>query len=245
MNSNEHCSFEKNNKRGEKMKYFESIFSVLYLASVFYMSIRMISIGKNNKLLRLFGIMGFVLGFGDSFHLVPRIYALLTTGLEANAAALGIGKLITSITMTLFYVILIRIWEVRYDIKDAKGTKIFTGILAVSRVMLTLMPQNKWTLYNAPVSWGIYRNIPFTILGILVVYLILKEADKNRDKIFRNIGIGVIISFTCYLPVVLWATTYRLVGILMIPKTLAYLWVVYIGYKERYQLDIIKAIKNR
>lgn len=228
----------------KKIKYFESIFSVLYLASVFYMSIKMISKGKDNKLLKLFGSMGFVLGFGDSFHLIPRIYALLTTGLEANAAALGIGKLITSITMTIFYVILIRIWEIRFDIKDVKGIRIFAGILAVSRVILTLMPQNKWTLYDAPVSWGIYRNIPFTILGILVVYLILKKATKNKDKIFRNIGIGIIISFTCYVPVVLFAATYRLVGILMIPKTLAYLWIVYIGYKERNQLEIIKTVKN-
>lgn len=228
----------------KKIKYFESIFSVLYLASVFYMSIKMISKGKDNKLLKLFGSMGFVLGFGDSFHLIPRIYALLTTGLEANAAALGIGKLITSITMTIFYVILIRIWEIRFDIKDVKGIRIFAGILAVSRVILTLMPQNKWTLYDAPVSWGIYRNIPFTISGILVVYLILKKATKNKDKIFRNIGIGIIISFTCYVPVVLFAATYRLVGILMIPKTLAYLWIVYIGYKERNQLEIIKTVKN-
>lgn len=196
------------------------------------MSIKMISAGKNNKLIKLFGLMGFTLGFGDSFHLIPRIYALLTTGLEANAAALGIGKLVTSITMTLFYAILIRIWEIRFNIKDDKGIRFLAGILVVSRIILTLMPQNKWTLYNAPVSWGIYRNIPFTILGILIVCLILKEAAKHKDQVFRKIGIGIIISFACYLPVVLFATTYRLVGMLMIPKTLAYLWIVYIGYKE-------------
>jgi len=94
------------------------------------------------------------------------------------------------------------------------------------------MPQNQWTLYDAPVSWGIYRNIPFTILGILIVYIILKKASEKKDDIFKKIGIGVIISFACYLPVVLYATTFRLVGLLMIPKTLAYLWIVYIGYKE-------------
>lgn len=214
------------------MKIFEPIFHVVYLTSVFYMSIKMIKSGKNNKLLKLFGIMGFTLGFGDSFHLIPRIYALLTTGLEANAAALGIGKLITSITMTIFYVVLIRIWEIRFNIKDNKGIRVIAGILAFSRIILTIMPQNDWTSYDAPVSWGIYRNIPFTILGILIVYLILKEAARHNDLIFKKIGVAIIISFACYLPVVLYATTYRLVGILMIPKTLAYLWIVYIGYKE-------------
>ncbi len=214
------------------MKYFELIFHIFYLSSVFYMSVKMISAGKNDKIVKLFGIMGFTLGFGDSFHLLPRIYALLTTGLEANAAALGIGKLVTSITMTIFYAILIRIWEVRFNIKNSKNIRVFAGILVAARIILSVMPQNKWTLYSAPVSWGIYRNIPFVILGVLVVYLVLKEAVKNKDNIFRKIGIGIIISFACYIPVVLFATTFRLVGILMIPKTLAYLWIVYIGYKE-------------
>lgn len=214
------------------MKYFEPIFHVFYLVSVFYMSIKMLSRGKDSKILKLFGIMGFTLGFGDSFHLIPRIYALLTTGLEAHAAALGIGKLVTSITMTIFYIVLFRIWEVRYDVKNDNGLRWSVGILSAARIILSLMPQNQWTLYDAPVSWGIYRNIPFTILGILIVYIILKKASEKKDDIFKKIGIGVIISFACYLPVVLYATTFRLVGMLMIPKTLAYLWIVYIGYKE-------------
>jgi len=196
------------------------------------MSIKMLSRGKDNKILKLFGIMGFALGFGDSFHLIPRIYALLTTGLEAHAVALGIGKLVTSITMTIFYIVLFRIWEVRYDVKNDNGLRWSVGILSAARIILSLMPQNQWTLYDAPVSWGIYRNIPFTILGILIVYIILKKASEKKDDIFKKIGIGVIISFACYLPVVLYATTFRLVGLLMIPKTLAYLWIVYIGYKE-------------
>lgn len=214
------------------MKYFEPIFHVFYLVSVFYMSIKMLSRGKDSKILKLFGIMGFTLGFGDSFHLIPRIYALLTTGLEAHATALGIGKLVTSITMTIFYIVLFRIWEVRYDVKNDNGLRWSVGILSAARIILSLMPQNQWTLYDAPVSWGIYRNIPFTILGILIVYIILKKASEKKDDIFKKIGIGVIISFACYLPVVLYATTFRLVGLLMIPKTLAYLWIVYIGYKE-------------
>lgn len=214
------------------MIYFEPLFHVFYLSSVFYMSIKMISSGKNNKLVRLFGFMGFTLGFGDSFHLLPRIYALLTTGLEANAAALGFGKFVTSITMTFFYVMLLLIWELRFNKKENNSIRIFAGILVIARIILCIMPQNKWTTYDAPVNWGIYRNIPFTILGVLIVYLILKKAYKHNDVIFKKIGISVIISFACYIPVVLFATTNRMFGLLMIPKTLAYLYIVYIGYKE-------------
>jgi hypothetical protein len=119
----------------------------------------------------------------------------------------------------------------RFEIKETAKVRIFAGILVVLRIALVLMPQNKWTLHDAPLSWGIYRNIPFTILGVLIVYLILKEANKHMDVAFKKIGIAIIISFACYLPVVLFASTYGFVGALMIPKTLAYLWIVYIGYK--------------
>ena len=60
----------------------------------------------NSTLVKKSGLMAVLLGTGDSFHLVPRVYALWTDGLEANAAALGTGKFITSITMTVFYLIL-------------------------------------------------------------------------------------------------------------------------------------------
>ena len=60
---------------------------------------------------RLFGLMAVVLGAGDSFHLVPRALALCTTGLENYAVPLGLGKWITSVTMTVFYVLLYYVWR--------------------------------------------------------------------------------------------------------------------------------------
>ena len=47
-------------------------------------------------------IMAVLLGSGDAFHLVPRAAALCTTGLENFTVQLGLGKWITSITMTIF-----------------------------------------------------------------------------------------------------------------------------------------------
>ena len=44
------------------------------------------------------------------------------------------------------------------------------------------------------------------------------------------------MSFACYIPVVLFADTVPAVGMLMIPKTCAYVWAVLIGFnamKER------------
>ena len=41
----------------------------------------------------------------------------------------------------------------------------------------------------------------------------------------------IVLSFAFYLPVVLWADAVPLVGMLMIPKTCAYVWAVVIGYR--------------
>ncbi|HCQ89004.1 MAG TPA: hypothetical protein DIU45_03690 [Clostridium sp.] len=210
----------------------EPIFHVVYLTTVITLGSIMIKNSKDNKYFKLFGYMSLILGIGDSFHLIPRIYALLTTGLEANAASLGFGKFVTSITMTIFYVILYKIWKLRFNIKEVKALDISIYLLALIRIALCLFPQNDWLNYYAPVSWGIYRNIPFTIMGIIMIYIIYKEATKVNDKDYKYMALAVLLSFALYTPVVLWATTNRLIGMLMIPKTLAYVWIVLIGYKQ-------------
>lgn len=109
LNLNEQCSSRI--LGGDKMQaIMETLFDIGYLGAVISIGLLMVLKSGDNKQFKLFGIMAVILGFGDAFHLIPRSYALLTTGLEANAAALGIGKLITSITMTIFYVILYYIW---------------------------------------------------------------------------------------------------------------------------------------
>jgi hypothetical protein len=82
----------------------ETVFSVAYLITIITLGFFIIYQNKDNRHYMLFGIMAVVLWFGDAFHLVPRIIALNTTGLENYTAVLGFGTFVTSITMTLFYV---------------------------------------------------------------------------------------------------------------------------------------------
>lgn len=210
----------------------ETIFDILYLSTVITIGIIMIRKSGGNMQYKLFGTMAVLLGTGDAFHLIPRAYALLTTGLEANAAALGIGKLITSISMTIFYVILYAIWKNRYNIKECKALTIGIYALALIRIALCLFPQNEWLNFNASVAWGIYRNIPFAIMGIIIIVLFYIEAKKHKDKYLGLMWLAIVLSFGFYIPVVLWAGTLNWLGILMIPKTLAYVWIVLMGYVE-------------
>ena len=78
---------------------FETLFDLVYLTLVITLGIRMIRGADGRRQDTLYGILAVTLGCGDAFHLVPRAVALCTTGLENYTAALGIGKLITSITM--------------------------------------------------------------------------------------------------------------------------------------------------
>ena len=210
---------------------FETLFDIVYLVSVIKLGVLMIRGSQGRRQYFLYGMMAVVLGCGDAFHLVPRAIALCTTGLENYTAALGVGKLITSITMTLFYVLLYYVWRLRYQVNDKKELTMIVWILALLRIVLCLMPQNAWMSAEAPLSWGIYRNIPFTILGVLIVVLFYRSAKAEQDKPFRFLWLAVVISFACYIPVVLFADTVPPVGMLMIPKTCAYVWVVLIGYK--------------
>lgn len=216
----------------------ETLFDVIYLTTVITLGIIMISKSKGNKQYLLFGIMAVVLGVGDSFHLAPRAYALCTTGLENFTYQLGVGKFITSITMTFFYILLYYVWRIRYNIKGKNGLTITFYLLALARIILCFMPQNLWTNSNAPLSWGIYRNIPFAIIGIIIIVLFYKSAKDTNDKNFKFMWLTIVLSFLFYIPVVLWADVYPLVGILMIPKTCAYVWTVLIGY-----MDMKKTVK--
>ena len=213
----------------------ETLFDAVYLISVITIGIIMIRGSKGNHQFRLFGWMAVVLGVGDSFHLVPRALALCTTGLENYTVPLGVGKWITSVTMTVFYVLLYYVWCQRYQIKGKQGLTAAMYILAGLRIILCMMPQNRWLSAEAPLSWGIYRNIPFALLGLLVIVLFYRSAKEYEDKAFRWMWLTIVLSFGFYIPVVLWADTIPMIGMLMIPKTCAYVWTVLIGYSAMKQ----------
>ncbi len=208
----------------------ETLFDLVYLVTVITVGIRMIRSSKRGSQFRLFGWMAVVLGAGDSFHLVPRALALCTTGLENYVVPLGLGKWITSVTMTVFYVLLYYVWRKRYQVKGQKSVTLAVYLLSAARVVLCMMPQNRWLETQSPLSWGIYRNIPFALLGLLIIVLFYRSAKEKNDTAFRWMWLTIVLSFGFYIPVVLWADTIPMIGMLMIPKTCAYVWTVLIGY---------------
>ena len=144
-------------------------------------------------------------------------------------APLGVGKLITSVTMTIFYLLLYFVWLGRY--KEKKGRKLTVTIwcLAVIRVLLCLFPQNGWLQNSSDLIWGIIRNIPFVILGSVICFLFYR--NRKKDGIFERMWLYILLSFAFYIPVAVGTGFIPMLGMLMLPKTVCYILMVLVFLK--------------
>ena len=133
--------------------------------------------------------------------MIPRVLNYWAPG--DYTAALGIGKLITSVTMTLFYLLMEYARRERYKINGEKPLMISVWVLSVIRIALCCFPQNEWTSAEPSLLWGILRNIPFAAIGVMTVMLWFKSAKD--DKPLKFAWLAVTLSFAFYLPVVLWS----------------------------------------
>lgn len=77
------------------------------------------------------------------------------------------------------------------------------------------------------------------IQGIGIAVLILSSAIKNNDVLYKRIALWIFISYICYIPVILLVQKVPMIGMLMIPKTLAYLAVAVIGYRNYFSSNSV------
>ena len=201
---------------------FEAVFDVLYLCAALVIGLLLLFAGKGEARF-LAGLMALTLMLGDSFHLVPRVNAILTMREGALLSALGRGKQIASISMTVFYVFLYHVGLLLFPQAGGALTYAVYALAAV-RIALCLFKQNAWEERYPPVSWGVWRNIPFFLLGLIVSALFLMNAALAGG--LKLMWLAVLLSFAFYLPVVLWVNKNPRLGMLMLPKTLAYIWML-------------------
>lgn len=214
----------------------EIIFDTAYLIfAITAGSFMLFSASPGDTSLLLYGSLALVLGFGDAFHLLPRIQGHLHGDMASRGKALGLGKLVTSITMTVFYLLLYGIWSGLYGTSLVGDTSIvpiaLTALIALAalRIALCLCPQNRWFSTDAPLRWGIYRNIPFLIMGGIIIGLFARTSWVMQDA-FRFMPLAVLLSFLFYIPVVLFSKKIPALGSLMLPKTAAYIWIISMGF---------------
>lgn len=212
----------------------ETVFNISYLLVIwtlvvlFLRQIKATSPADRPVLYRLIWAFG-LLALGDTGHVGFRVIAYLSGGLTANAGLVGVGAMSTAITITFFYMILLDIWRIRYH----KTMGWFQWILlaaGVIRLVVMLFPQNQWEALVPPYGWSLLRNSFLVVQGLGVMYLILRDAGIAKDAPFRLIGWMIALSYLFYTPVILWSAAVPLLGLLMIPKTCAYVAVAIIAY---------------
>jgi len=202
----------------------ETVFDVAYLMTAIIIGIILFADSSRNIPRLLASTMAGLLIIGDAFHLLPRLLFLVRPQEETLTKYLGTGKQITSITMTLFYVLLWQIGMLLFAVPNEQFWTIIMTLLAIVRIGLCLIPQNNWQQRQPPLNFAIYRNIPFLIQGILVgvLFFLYRSAIPNLNLIW----LAVSLSFLFYIPVVLFSNKFPLIGILMLPKTVAYVWIL-------------------
>ena len=216
------------------MRIGESAFCAGYLVFALVAGCMLLACAPNaGTWARTCGAMTLLLGCGDAFHLVPRILVNLRGAsedqivLRRRSFALGLGNLVSSITMTLFYLLLfVGTWQMAHPGQDLAFSPLEAGVfcilcvLAVVRIALCLLPQNRWFDGTGSQTWGVYRNVPFVIMGIITVLCLV---GWYGEWLMASL---VFVSFACYLGVVLGARNNPMLGMLMIPKTICYIWLV-------------------
>lgn len=207
----------------------EAIFDTAYLLFGLIAGFVFLAQAQGRTLFVLYGILTLTLCGGDAFHLVPRMIRAFRGSSEKIKRELGIGLQVSSITMTVFYIILLFIWKFTFpELIAPVAVEAMIWISAIIRIVVCFLPQNNWCSDEGNLKLSILRNAVFAVTGIGVIILYAISGNANGYHMTRMVA-AILISFGCYLPVTILSKTKPKVGLLMIPKTCAYMWVIVMG----------------
>lgn len=207
----------------------EAIFDAGYLIFDLIAGILFFAFSKGNLLFILYGVLTLTLCGGDAFHLVPRIIRAVHGSNDKIKRQLGLGLQVSSITMTAFYIVLLYIWKLTFpELTAPVAVEAMIWISAIIRMVICVLPQNNWCSDEGNMKFSVIRNAVFAITGIGVIILYAISGNTNDLHMTRMVA-AIIISFGCYIPVTLFSKTKPKVGLLMIPKTCAYMWIIAMG----------------
>lgn len=207
----------------------EAVFDICYLTFDLIAGIVFLALAKGSALFVLYGILTLTLCGGDAFHLVPRVVRAFKGSSEKIERQLGIGLQVSSITMTVFYILLLYIWKLTfYEMEAPAALEVVIWASAIARIVICLLPQNNWCSEEGNPKLSLLRNVVFAVTGIGVIILYALSGNTYGYHMTRMVA-AILISFGCYLPVTLLSKKMPKVGLLMIPKTCAYVWIIVMG----------------
>ena len=207
----------------------EAVFDAAYLIFDLVAGILFFTMAQGRSLFILYGVLTLTLCGGDAFHLVPRIIRAVRGSSDRIKKQLGIGLQVSSITMTVFYIILLYVWKATFpQLQAPVAVEVLIWLSAILRILICLLPQNNWCTDEGNLKLSILRNGVFAVTGIGVMILYAISGNAGGYHMTKMVA-AILISFGCYLPVTLFSKTKPKVGLLMIPKTCSYMWIIAMG----------------
>ena len=166
---------KENSYKPQMPDVMEAIFDAAYLLFDLVAAILFFTFSNGNVLFILYGILTLTLCGGDAFHLVPRIIRAVHGSNDKIKRQLGIGLQVSSITMTMFYILLMYIWKYTFpELKIPVVIEVVIWISAVIRIVICMFPQNNWCTDEGNMKLSIIRNAVFAVtgIGVIILYLI-------------------------------------------------------------------------
>ena len=178
---------EENNYKPQIPDVMEAIFDAAYLIFDLVAAILFFTFSKGNILFVLYGILTLTLCGGDAFHLVPRIIRAVRGSDEKIKRQLGIGLQVSSVTMTVFYIILMYVWKFTFpEMIIPTIVEAVVWISAVVRIVICMFPQNNWCTDEGNMKLSIARNGVFAVTGIGVIILYIISGNANGLCVIMN-----------------------------------------------------------
>ena len=170
----------------------------------------------------------FVLLAGEAYRLIPRIVEVINPRAPLPDGT-GLGRILSYMCTAGFFLVL-ELYRQQHIGRDEteKGRRLESTILILFGLIIAVgfVRFNEWIDGDTPVFWLVVRGLLLTSMGILTICLWGRTARENKGLRHLPLAIGLFLVF--YLPCTALENLVPESRILMIPRTAALIWTVWI-----------------
>lgn len=203
-----------------------------YLSLILYMGIYIYRNHNCNKVHMAYGSMGLTLAIAEVLYIIPRTYAILTTGLEDNLFILGWGRIGHMVAMTIFFSMLVDLNKECFGLrKKVPLDKLLYGLL-VFRVVIGIFPQNGHFQLEPDRTFILIRTIPLMVYLLVVAMVMVTCSISGKGK--GRIPFSILIVMTGFLvePELFQSQSYWQLVLKVALRGLLFLAIIFTGFRE-------------
>lgn len=220
-------------------KIIEPTVFIIYLSILIYLGYYILNNSIGNRYYKTIGNLCLLLGLADAVYLIPRMYAVLTTGIEDNLKSMGWGRMGNAVIITLLYAILYDAYNIRFNKKKNNPLDKTIYGLAIIRILISLLPGNQWFELLPSSTFAIARLIPLALLGILLALITYIHGKKFDDRNYIFIGVLVLLSIFFLEPRAFLPEDTNWIPIFAILRTIVFLTIILIEYKKLRDINVL------